>query len=329
MLVKFAKDVNLDDVGKLTERCDKLGIRYRYIQELKASYLIVESDEPSKLDELYHQFRHMDFVAIVMRSPDENDPLLTLEGVKFKCGNRWIGKGSKPVIMAGSPYLESQKHSVDLAAKLAMIGANVYKAGPYRPTETLDPKALYDRTAAIVADVTNKSGIPSTGMVEVLGPRTALSTLKTCAYHVPGHFLFETNLKDQLAKLMTPVLLERHPDASTELWLDAAREIIRGGNLEVALVETGRNVPGGREIDLISLVKLIENCPLPLLVYPARVSTNAEDVRRIARASLAAGCAGVIFDVHPNPLEGLLTEGFCLSIEQFESTFDSIKPLII
>jgi len=329
MLIKFGPEVSLDDVGKLTQRCDEIGVRYRYIQELKSSYCVVESDDPGKLDELYHQFRHMDFVSVVIKPGDPDDPLDNLEGVKFKCGNRWIGKGSKPVIIAGSPYLESQKHSLELASKLAMIGANIYKAGGYRPTETLDAKALYDRTASIVADVTKRSGIPSTGMIEVLGPKTALSVLKTCAYHVPGKFLFETNLKDQLAKLMVPVLLERHPDASTELWLDAAREIVRGGNHEVALVETGRNSGDCREIDMVTLVKLVEECPLPVLVYPARVARNASEVKRIARASLAAGVAGVIFDVHPNPLEGLLTEGFCVSLEEFEKIFESIKPLIL
>ncbi len=330
MLIRFTRDVSLEDVGKLTERCDEIGVRYRYIQELNTSYLMVESDELSKMEELYHQFRHMDFVAMVVRPDDTANPLSKITGVKFKCGNRWIAKDSRPVVIAGSPYLESQKHSVDLANKLASIGANIYKAGPYRPTETLPPKQLYDRTATIIDAISKKAGIPSTGMIEVLGPRTALATLKTCAYHVPGKFLFDTNLKDSLAKLMNPVLLERHPDASTELWLEAAGDIVRGGNHAVALIETGRTMAGGRrELDLAGLVKMIEECPLPVLVYPARVAETPEEVGRIAKASLAAGTAGVVFDVHPSPLQGLLTEGFCLSIEEFAVIFESIKQLLV
>ena len=330
MLVRFTRDVKLEDVGRLTERCDEIGVRYRYIQELNTSYLMVESDEPSKLDELYHQFRHMEFVAMVVKPDDTDNPLSKVTGVKFKCGNRWIAKDSRPVVIAGSPYLESQKHSVDLANRLASIGANMYKAGPYRPTETLPPKQLYDRTATIIDAVTTKAGIPSTGMIEVLGPRTALSTLKTCVYHVPGKFMFDTNLMDSMTKLMNPVLLERHPDASTELWLEAAGEIVGGGNHAVALIETGRNVRGGRrELDFVSLVKMVENCPLPVIVYPARIAETGAEVGRIAKASLAAGAAGVMFDVHPEPLAGLLTDGFCLSVEEFGKIFESIKQLLV
>jgi len=328
MLVRFARTVSLKDVGKITERCDALGVQYKYIQELSKSYLVVESAEHAKLEELYHQFRHMDFVATVSLPADPDDPLAKLEPVKIKCGNRWIGRDSRPVLIAGSPYLESQKSAVALASDLATIGANIYKAGPYRPTETLPPKTLYERTSAIVADISRKGGIPSTGTIEALGPKTALALLRCCAMHVPSRFMFESGLRDQLAKLGVPVLLERHPEASTELWLEAAGSIVGGGNSDVALVETGKRVGGALQIDMVSTARLVDTCPLPLLVYPSRVATSAGEVRRIARSALACGASGVILDVHPSPLEGLLSDGFCLSLKQFEEVYGSLKPLL-
>ncbi len=329
MLVRFKPSVNLKDVGKLTERCDSIGVRYKYIQELSTSYLVVESNEQAKLEELYHQFRHMPFVASVSYSRDPEDPLTKLEPVSFRLGSRWVGRGSRPVLIAGSPYLESQKHSLLLATELANIGVNIYKAGPYRPMETLPPKALYERTGTIVQDISKKSGIPSTGMVEALGPKVSLMQLQPCAYHVPGEFLFETNLKEQLGQLGVPVLLERHPDASTELWLKAATEIVTGGNRNVALVETGRMVGDRREIDIVEVARLVDTCPLPVMVYPSRAAETAEAVGRIARASLAAGVSGILLDVHPNPLEGLLTDGYCLSLEVFREMFQSLKLLMV
>ncbi len=329
MLVRFTPRVSLSDVGKITERCDSLGVQYKYIQELSTSYLVVESAERTKLEELYHQFRHMEFVQSISFPRDPDNPLENLEPVKIKCGNRWIGLDSRPVIIAGSPYLESQKHSVSLASDLATIGANIYKAGPYRPTETLPPKSLYERTASIISDVSRKAGIPSTAMVEVLGPRTALELLKACALHVPDRFMFETTLQDQLAKLGQPVLLERHPEASVDLWLDAARQIVVGGNSSIALVETGRREGDRLEMDIVAITRELRKCPLPTLVYASRVAGTADEVKWIARAALAAGVAGIILDVHPDPFQGLLSDGFCLSVKQFEEVFKALKPLIV
>ena len=329
MLIRFTQKVNLSDVGRLTKRCEALNVQYKYIQELSTSYLVVESAEHLKLEELYHQFRHLDFVEHVSYPVDPDDPLHRLNPVKIKFGNRWIGTGSRPVVIAGSPYLESQKDAVSLASNLATIGVNIYKAGPYRPTDTLAPKALYERTGAIVDEISRKSGILSTGMVEKLGPKNALSSMSPCAYHVPGQFMLNTGLLEQLAGLGEPILLERHEGASDKIWLEAASMIIGSGNESVALIETGRRSGDSLEIDLVGFAKLIETCPLPILVYPSRVAESAGQVRSIARAALASGASGVILDVHPNPLEGLLTDGFCLSVAEFEDIFASLKPLIV
>jgi 3-deoxy-7-phosphoheptulonate synthase len=329
MLVRFTPQVSLADIGRLTERCDAVGVQYKLIQEMGTSYLAIESVDQAKIDELYYQFRQLPIVEALVKTGQSEDPLRGLEPVKFKCGSKRVGKDSSPAVFAGSPYLESQKQAVALASELATIGVHIYKAGAYRPTETLAAKALYERTGSIVREITMHSGIPSTGTVEALGPKTALALLEACALHVPGRFLFETNLRDQLAHLNVPVLLERHPQASTELWLEAARGIVTGGNPNVALVEPGRRDDGDIEIDLVSVARLVGTCPLPLIVYPSRAARSAAEVRRISRGALAAGAAGIMIDVHPNPLEGLLVEGYCLSLAEFGEMYQSLRPLLV
>jgi 3-deoxy-7-phosphoheptulonate synthase len=329
MLVRFTPQVSLADIGRLTQRCEAVGVQYKLIQEMGTSYLAIESNDRSKIDELYYQFRQLPIVEALVRTGQKADPLRDLEPVKFKCGSKRIGKDTSPTVFAGSPYLENQSQAVSLASELATIGVHVYKAGPYRKTETLSVKALYERTGSIVKDITAQGGIPSTGTIEAMGPRTALAQLQACALHVPGEFLFETNLREQLAHLDLPVLLERHPQASTELWLEAARTIVSNGNPNVALVEAGRIDDGGIEIDLVNLARLVESCPLPVIVYASRAARSAEEVRRISRGALGAGVGGIMIDVHPNPLEALLTDGFCMSVQEFEVMFQSIRPLLV
>ncbi len=328
MLIRFKPNVSLGDINIFTERCEKLGVQYKFIQELSTSWLVVESAEGSKLEELYHQFRHIKVVERITRPSDPDDPLRDLPPVKLKAANRWIGRGNRPVVVAGSPYLESQKHSVSLANELSGIGANVYLGGCYRPTETLDPKALYARTGTIISDVERKSGIPSTGTVEVPGPRNAINQLQPCAYIVPGQHIFNTELLVSLAKIGTPILLERHVDASTELWLEAASVVISEGYHEVGLIETGRIIEGRGSLDLAELARLIENCPLPIMVHASRMAESFENVRSLACGALAAGASGAVINVHPDQLEGLLTEGYCVSVEQFRDIYESMKQLL-
>ena len=329
MLIRFRPNVSLNDVTFFTERCEEVGVQYKYIQELSRSYLVVESAEHSKLEELYHQFRHVPVVELLSFPQDPDNPLSNIEPVKLKAGNRWIGRGNRPVIIAGSPYLESQKQSVDLATALSITGVNIYMAGPYRPTATLAPKDVFERTGSIVDDIKRKSGLPSTGTIEVLAPKNAIMLLKPDMYYVPGEFLFDTNLKEQLAKIGTPILLERHPDATTELWLKAAGDIVAEGYREVALVETGRRDGDHLVVDIAEIASLIETCPLPVIVHASRVSKTEKELVSIARASLAAGTSGVIIDVHPDPLKGLLTEGYCLSLEKFREVWDLLKALTV
>ena len=328
MLVRFNSAVSLDDIGRLTERCEKLGVRFKFIQEAVSSYLVIESAEVSKIDELYHQLRHLPYVDSLIRGDRADNPLSRLKPVQFMAGNRRIGHGARPVVVAGSPFLENRKQAVSLATRLASYGANIFKAGPYRPTETLAAKPLYERTGSIVKEIEKRSGIPSTGMVEMHGPRTALSALEASILQLPGAFMFEAVIRDQLAKIGLPVFLERHPDASTSLWLEAAGTIVENGNPDVALVETGRRVGEGREIDLVKLAKLIDTCPLPVLVYASRVSDSTDEVNRISRAAIACGAAGVLIDVHPDPPAGLLTEGYCMTVEEFEETGKTLQSLM-
>jgi len=329
MLIRFTPQLSLAEISRITARCEAVGVQYKLIQEMGTSYLAIESPDQAKIDELYFQLKHLPVVEAIIKTGEPKDPLLEMEPIVFRCATKRIGKGASPVLIAGSPYLESRNQAVTLASELAAIGVHLYKAGPYRPSELLPPKELYSHTGGIVKEIISQSGIPSTGMIETPAPRNAISLLQASALHIPGKFLFDSNLRESVAKIGLPIFLERHPHASTQLWLDAARAIIALGNTNVALVEVGKATNGDLEIDLITCAKLTESCPLPLIIYPSLASRSPEQVKKIARAALALGASGVMIDVHLNPLEGLLTDGYCLSLEQFRDLYQSLRPLLI
>ena len=119
------------------------------------------------------------------------------------------------------------------------------------------------------------------------------------------------------------------PQASTELWLDCAGTVVAGGNPNVMLVEAGRKTDGHFEIDLVGVRVSSKPARFRVIVVSVESGTIRRGSRRISRGALGAGAAGIMIDVHPNPLEGFLTDGYCLSLKEFEEIFKSLRPLLV
>jgi 3-deoxy-7-phosphoheptulonate synthase len=107
------------------------------------------------------------------------------------------------------------------------------------------------------------------------------------------------------------VMLKRGMAATIEEWLLAAEYVVSAGNPHVILCERGirsfdsqtRNV-----LDLACVPLLHELTYLPVLIDPSHATGRRELVPAMSRAAIAAGAAGLMLEVHPNP-ERALSDG--------------------
>ena len=107
-----------------------------------------------------------------------------------------------------------------------------------------------------------------------------------------------------LGKAKKPVLLKRGLSATISEWLNAAEYIMTGGNEKVIFCERGirtyetftRNT-----LDLSAVAAIKELSHLPIIVDPSHGTGRWQMVKPMARAAVAAGCDGLIIEVHPNP----------------------------
>jgi 3-deoxy-7-phosphoheptulonate synthase len=112
------------------------------------------------------------------------------------------------------------------------------------------------------------------------------------------------NLLRELGVVRTPVVLKRGIAATIEELLLSAEYILAGGNYKVILCERGirtfetytRNT---MDISAIPVVKKLSH--LPILGDPSHGTGRRDQVPAMARASVAAGCDGLLIEVHPNP----------------------------
>ena len=104
------------------------------------------------------------------------------------------------------------------------------------------------------------------------------------------------------------MLLKRGIAATFEDLLLSAEYILAGGNYDVMLCERGirtfetytRNT---MDISAIPVIKKLSH--LPMLGDPSHGVGRRDLVAPMARAAVAAGCDGLLIEVHPNPDKAL------------------------
>jgi 3-deoxy-7-phosphoheptulonate synthase len=136
------------------------------------------------------------------------------------------------------------------------------------------------------------------------------------------------NLLREIGQVRKPVLLKRGIAATLEELLLSAEYILAGGNYDVMLCERGirtfetytRNT---MDISAIPVIKKLSH--LPMLADPSHGVGRRDKVAPMARAAVAAGCDGLLIEVHPNPDKALSDGAQSLFPDQFEKLMDQLR----
>ncbi|MCI6284725.1 N-acetylneuraminate synthase family protein, partial [Selenomonas sp.] len=147
-------------------------------------------------------------------------------------------------------------------------------------------------------------------------------------YQVGARNMQNFQLLKALGKAKKPVMLKRGLSATIREWLNAAEYIAAGGNEQIILCERGirtyetftRNT-----LDLSAVAAVKELSHLPIVVDPSHGTGRWEMVRPMARAAVAAGCDGLIIEVHPHPEVALSDGDQSLTPKNFNVLMDEVK----
>jgi len=136
------------------------------------------------------------------------------------------------------------------------------------------------------------------------------------------------HLLRELGHTKTPVLLKRGISATIEEWLLSAEYILAGGNTSVMLCERGirtfesytRNT---FDISAIPVVQQLSH--LPVLADPSHGTGKRDKVAPMARAAVAAGCDGLLIEVHSDPDHALSDGAQSLFPSQFDRLMAELR----
>jgi len=259
---------------------------------------------------------------LASRTFQPEDTIITVNGVKFGGDN--IG------MIAGPCTVETYEQMDKTAAALKKLGVKILRGGAFKPRSS--PYAfqgLGEEGLEIIRAVADKHKMAVTSEVMEIS-QIPLFEKYVDILQVGARNMQNFNLLKELGLIRKPVMIKRGLSATFEEWLMSAEYVLSGGNREVMLCERGirtfeRVTRNTLDLSAIPVIKKVSH--LPILIDPSHGTGLRDKVAPMSRASVAAGCDGLIIEVHYDPDSALCDGAQSLYPEQYDRLYHDIKKI--
>ncbi len=240
-----------------------------------------------------------------------------------------IGGGHFPII-AGPCSVETHEQIIGVAKAVKAAGANVLRGGAFKPrTSPYDFQGLGKLGLEMLQEARKETGLPI--CTEVMNLTHLPLFEDVDIIQVGARNMQNFDLLKEVGKLNKPILLKRGLCATMKEWLMSAEYIMSEGNEQVILCERGirtyetytRNT-----LDLSAVPTLKNLSHLPVVVDPSHATGQARLVKPMALAAAAAGCDGLMIEVHNDPPHAWCDGAQSLTPEQFADVAARVRQVL-
>lgn len=240
-----------------------------------------------------------------------------------------IGGGHIGVI-AGPCSVENEEQILDSARKVKAAGATGLRGGAFKPrTSPYAFQGLKDVGLELLAAARDATGLAV--VTEVMTPHhVELVARYADVLQIGARNMQNYHLLQAVGETRIPVLLKRGPSATIDEFLLAAEYILDQGNTQVVLCERGVRTFETHTrftLPLATVPYLHERTHLPVVVDPSHGTGIASLVPPMCAASIAAGCDGLIVEVHPNPQKAMSDGSQSLTPAAFAATMETCRKV--
>jgi 3-deoxy-7-phosphoheptulonate synthase len=231
--------------------------------------------------------------------------------------------GDEVVVMAGPCSAESEEQVEASAAAVKRAGAKVLRGGAFKPRSSpYSFQGLGEEGLRLLRSAADRHNLL---LISEVMDISQLELIERYAHilQVGARNMQNFTLLRELGHSKVPVMLKRGISATIEEWLLSAEYILSGGNMNVMLCERGirtfesytRNT-----LDISAIPVIQQLSHLPIVVDPSHATGKRDKVAPMARAAVAAGCDGLIIEVHCDP-DHALSDG---AQSMFPAQFDRL-----
>ncbi|MBI5150166.1 MAG: 3-deoxy-7-phosphoheptulonate synthase [Candidatus Omnitrophica bacterium] len=330
MIVILKSDVTEDQINHILEKTGKLGLKAHISRGVERTIIGLIGPEDVLQVTPLEVFPGVERVLpvlspyrLVSREFKKEDSIVPIND-QIKIGGKCVH------VMAGPCSIETAEGIRAIAQKVKKAGATVLRGGAFKPrTSPYDFQGLGEEGLKYLADAGRECGLAT--VTEVMDPRdVGLICRYTDILQIGARNMQNFSLLKEVGKVHKPVLLKRGIAATIKEWLMSAEYILANGNFNVILCERGirtfetatRNT---LDINAIPVVKQLSH--LPVIVDPSHATGKWDLVASAAKAGVAAGCDGLMIEVHENPEEALSDGPQSLKPEKFEALMKDLRKI--
>jgi 3-deoxy-7-phosphoheptulonate synthase len=236
--------------------------------------------------------------------------------------------GSELAIVAGPCAIESEQQLDTVAACLKRAGAKLLRGGAFKPrTSPYSFQGMGEEGLKLLKEAADRYNLVS--VTEVMDPRHVdLVSRYADVLQIGARNMQNFELLKEVGLTRKPIVLKRGLSATIKELLMSAEYILAGGNFSVVLCERGIRTfetETRNTLDLSAVPVIKQLSHLPVIVDPSHATGKWGLVKPMTYAAVAAGCDGVMIEVHPNPEQAVSDGPQQLYPEHFVSMVDGIR----
>lgn len=236
--------------------------------------------------------------------------------------------GEQLVVMAGPCSVEGEEQLIETARAVKAAGATVLRGGAFKPrTSPYAFQGLEEEGLRLLDLARQETGLPI--ITEVVNPRDVeLVARYADILQVGARNVQNFPLLKLLGQQDKPVLLKRGMATTIKEFLMSAEYILSEGNRRVILCERGIRTfetATRNTLDISAVPVLKELTHLPVVIDPSHSTGHASLVPSMCYAAVAAGCDGLLVEVHNSPETASCDGPQSLRPSEFAVTMDKLR----
>ena len=330
MIIVFKPKTTDEDVQKIVKQVEDKGLTTHIVVGTETTICGVIGDvtkvDPKQLEVspvVDHVMRVSEPYKLANRAFHPEDSIIDVAGVK-------VG-GDHLALIAGPCSVESKEQVIMIAKAAKAAGANMLRGGAFKPRTS--PYAFQGMGTAgldILLAAKKETGLPivselmSAEYIEEFNEKVDL-------VQIGARNMQNFDLLKEVGKRCTkPILLKRGLSATYEEWIMSAEYIMASGNPNVILCERGvrtyetytRNT---LDLQAIPVIKRLTH--LPIIIDPSHAGGKWWLVEPMAKAAVAAGCDGLMIEVHNDPEHALCDGPQSLKPEKYTELLKQVGEI--
>lgn len=259
---------------------------------------------------------------LTSRMFQSEDTVIDINGIKF--GGKHTG------LIAGPCTVESYDQMDKTAEALSKSNVKILRGGAFKPrTSPYAFQGLGEEGLKIIRSVADNHGMAVTS--EIMDQsQIDMFNKYVDVFQIGARNMQNYNLLKEMGHVQKPIILKRGLSATFEELLLSAEYILSGGNRNVILCERGirtfeKYTRNTLDLSAIPVIKKLSH--LPIITDPSHGTGLRDKVAPMSRASIAAGCDGIIIEVHYNPEIAICDGAQSLYPEQYDELYKELKQI--